>query len=143
MANNSVRGSKRGRHGEADRGADRDAEFGCSLKELCVLMELRGEVSMNKITTSYGDVAGLCTRLRTSPVQGPAPRARPRLRFSLSVARWPKSSVSLGTSVCSVFGFRTQRHEGNEDDVTSCCCFCDERRKLYIVDGLLHCGTET
>jgi len=66
MANDSARGSKPGRHAEADR----EAEFGCSLKELCVLMELRGEVSVNKITSSYGGVAGLCARLRTSPVQG-------------------------------------------------------------------------
>ncbi|TNN46164.1 Plasma membrane calcium-transporting ATPase 3 [Liparis tanakae] len=72
MANNSDRRSKHGRDGQdaEDAEAVLQAEFGCSLKELSALMELRGEVSLNKITASYGDVAGLCARLRTSPVHG-------------------------------------------------------------------------
>lgn len=66
MANNSLRGSKQGRRGEANH----DAEFGCTPQELRTLMELRGADSVNKIKDSYGDVNGLCARLRTSPVEG-------------------------------------------------------------------------
>ncbi|XP_056300703.1 plasma membrane calcium-transporting ATPase 1-like [Pseudoliparis swirei] len=66
MGNNFVRWCNHGRDAEAII----KAEFGCSLKELCTLMELRGQVAINKITTSFGGVAGLCSRLRTSPVQG-------------------------------------------------------------------------
>ncbi|XP_035520536.1 plasma membrane calcium-transporting ATPase 1-like [Morone saxatilis] len=66
MANNSFRGSKHGQHGEANH----EGEFGCSLQELRSLMELRGAESLIKIQECYGDVNGLCARLRTSPVQG-------------------------------------------------------------------------
>lgn len=66
MANNSFRGSKHGRRGEANH----EAEFSCSLQELRSLMELRGAESLNRIQESYGDVNGLCARLRTSPVEG-------------------------------------------------------------------------
>lgn len=66
MANNSFRGSKHGRRGEANH----EAGFSCSLQELCSLMELRGEESLAKIRDGYGDVNGLCARLRTSPVEG-------------------------------------------------------------------------
>lgn len=66
MANNSFRGSKHGRRAEANH----EAEFSCSLQELRSLMELRGEESLAKIRDSYGDVGGLCARLRTSPVEG-------------------------------------------------------------------------
>ncbi|XP_029288897.1 plasma membrane calcium-transporting ATPase 4 isoform X2 [Cottoperca gobio] len=66
MANNSFRGSKHGRRGEANH----DAEFSCSLQEMRSLMELRGEESLTRIKESYGDVNGLCSRLRTSPVEG-------------------------------------------------------------------------
>uniref|UniRef100_A0A8C2L4S0 Calcium-transporting ATPase n=1 Tax=Cyprinus carpio TaxID=7962 RepID=A0A8C2L4S0_CYPCA len=47
-----------------------DGEFGCSLKELRSLMELRGAEGLHKIQESYGDVNGLCNRLKTSPVDG-------------------------------------------------------------------------
>ncbi|XP_068585031.1 plasma membrane calcium-transporting ATPase 1-like [Cebidichthys violaceus] len=70
MANNSFRGSKHGRSGGGGGEANHDVEFGCSLKELCSLMDLRGEEALNKVKNSYGDVNGLCARLRTSPVQG-------------------------------------------------------------------------
>lgn len=33
-------------------------------------MELRGAESLTRIQQSYGDVNGLCARLRTSPVEG-------------------------------------------------------------------------
>ncbi|KAM8892657.1 plasma membrane calcium-transporting ATPase 1-like isoform 2-T5 [Spinachia spinachia] len=66
MANNSFRGSKNGPRGEANH----EAEFGCTLQELCSLMNLRGEHCLNKIKSSYGDVNGLCSRLRTLPIEG-------------------------------------------------------------------------
>uniref|UniRef100_A0A6Q2Y6E9 Calcium-transporting ATPase n=1 Tax=Esox lucius TaxID=8010 RepID=A0A6Q2Y6E9_ESOLU len=50
--------------------ANHDGDFGCSLKDLRALMELRGAEAISKIGESYGDVQGLCTRLKTSPVDG-------------------------------------------------------------------------
>ncbi|XP_054476775.1 plasma membrane calcium-transporting ATPase 1-like [Anoplopoma fimbria] len=66
MANNSLRGSKHGQRGEANH----EVEFGCSMQELSSLMDLRGEDAMNKIKDCYGDVNGLCNRLKTSPIDG-------------------------------------------------------------------------
>ncbi|XP_036068110.1 plasma membrane calcium-transporting ATPase 1 isoform X2 [Oryzias melastigma] len=66
MANNSFRGSKYRDRGEASR----EAEFSCSLLELRSLMELRGVEAISRIQESYGDVNGLCLKLRTSPVEG-------------------------------------------------------------------------
>ncbi|XP_023275741.1 plasma membrane calcium-transporting ATPase 1-like [Seriola lalandi dorsalis] len=66
MANNSFRGSKHGRRDEANH----EAEFSCSLLELREVMELRGPEAKTKIEKTYGDVNGLCARLRTSPVEG-------------------------------------------------------------------------
>ncbi|KAM9352123.1 plasma membrane calcium-transporting ATPase 1-like isoform 1-T1 [Symphorus nematophorus] len=66
MANNSFRGSKHGRRGEANH----EAEFSCSLQELRSLMELRGAEALTRIQECYGDVNGLCARLRTAPVDG-------------------------------------------------------------------------
>lgn len=66
MANNSFRGSKHGRRDEANH----EAEFSCSLEELRSLMELRGPEALTRIQTSYGDVNGLCARLKTSTVGG-------------------------------------------------------------------------
>ncbi|XP_045892342.1 plasma membrane calcium-transporting ATPase 1-like [Micropterus dolomieu] len=66
MATNSFRGSKHGRRGEANH----EVDFSCSLQELRSLMELRGAESLTRIQQSYGDVNGLCARLRTSPVEG-------------------------------------------------------------------------
>uniref|UniRef100_A0A674CXF8 Calcium-transporting ATPase n=1 Tax=Salmo trutta TaxID=8032 RepID=A0A674CXF8_SALTR len=50
--------------------ANHHGDFGCSLKDLRSLMELRGAEAIGKIGESYGDVQGLCTRLKTSPVDG-------------------------------------------------------------------------
>uniref|UniRef100_A0A8B9JL22 Calcium-transporting ATPase n=1 Tax=Astyanax mexicanus TaxID=7994 RepID=A0A8B9JL22_ASTMX len=47
-----------------------EGEFGCSLKELRGLMELRGTEGIRKIQETYADVNGLCSRLKTSPVDG-------------------------------------------------------------------------
>lgn len=66
MANNSFRGSKYVQRGEASR----EAEFSCSLLELRSLMELRGVEAITRIQESYGDVNGLCLKLRTSSVEG-------------------------------------------------------------------------
>ncbi|XP_062246207.1 plasma membrane calcium-transporting ATPase 1-like [Platichthys flesus] len=66
MANNSFRGSKHGRRDDVNH----EAEFSCSLQELRSLMELRGPEALTRIQKSYGDVNGLCSRLKTSPVQG-------------------------------------------------------------------------
>lgn len=66
MARNSFRGSKHGKAAEANH----DVDFGCSLKELRSLMELRGPEGLERIQETYGDVQGLCSRLKTSPVDG-------------------------------------------------------------------------
>uniref|UniRef100_A0A8C8ZCD5 Calcium-transporting ATPase n=1 Tax=Prolemur simus TaxID=1328070 RepID=A0A8C8ZCD5_PROSS len=44
--------------------------FGCTLAELRSLMELRGAEALQKIQEAYGDVGGLCRRLKTSPTEG-------------------------------------------------------------------------
>ncbi|XP_041035469.1 plasma membrane calcium-transporting ATPase 3-like [Carcharodon carcharias] len=45
-------------------------EFVCTPQELCSLMEIRGPEALQKIRESYGDVTGLCHRLRTSALEG-------------------------------------------------------------------------
>ncbi|XP_067247983.1 plasma membrane calcium-transporting ATPase 1 isoform X1 [Chanodichthys erythropterus] len=65
MANNSYSGVK-----NSVAEPNHDGEFGCSLKELRSLMELRGAEGIYKIQESFGDVNGLCSRLKTSPVDG-------------------------------------------------------------------------
>uniref|UniRef100_H2USS9 Calcium-transporting ATPase n=1 Tax=Takifugu rubripes TaxID=31033 RepID=H2USS9_TAKRU len=65
MANNSYSGVK-----NSTAEANHDAEFGCTLKELRSLMELRGTEALSKIGETYGDVQGLCSRLKTSPIEG-------------------------------------------------------------------------
>ncbi|XP_036696491.1 plasma membrane calcium-transporting ATPase 3 isoform X3 [Balaenoptera musculus] len=44
--------------------------FGCTLAELRSLMELRGAEALQKVQETYGDVGGLCRRLKTSPTEG-------------------------------------------------------------------------
>lgn len=65
MANNSYSGVK-----NSIVEANHDGEFGCTLKELRSLMELRGAEALNKIGETYGDIQGLCNRLKTSPIEG-------------------------------------------------------------------------
>ncbi|KAL0963041.1 hypothetical protein UPYG_G00348940 [Umbra pygmaea] len=65
MANNSYSGVK-----NSTAMANHHGDFGCSLKDLRALMELRGAEAISKIGESYGDVQGLCTRLKTSPTDG-------------------------------------------------------------------------
>lgn len=47
-----------------------DAEFGCTVRDLRELMELRSAEAVNKISDNYGDVQSICRRLKTSPVEG-------------------------------------------------------------------------
>uniref|UniRef100_A0A8C9JFV4 P-type Ca(2+) transporter n=1 Tax=Panthera tigris altaica TaxID=74533 RepID=A0A8C9JFV4_PANTA len=49
--------------------------FGCTLAELRSLMELRGAEALQKVQEAYGDVSGLCRRLKTSPTEGLANNA--------------------------------------------------------------------
>lgn len=65
MANNSYSGVK-----NSVVEANHDGDFGCTLKELRSLMELRGAEALSKIGESYEDTQGLCGRLKTSPVEG-------------------------------------------------------------------------
>ncbi|XP_039617730.1 plasma membrane calcium-transporting ATPase 1a isoform X3 [Polypterus senegalus] len=67
MANNSV--SYTGVKNSVAE-TNHEGDFGCSVKELRSLMELRGAEGLHKIQDCYGDVQGLCTRLKTSPVEG-------------------------------------------------------------------------
>uniref|UniRef100_A0A1A8G668 Calcium-transporting ATPase n=1 Tax=Nothobranchius korthausae TaxID=1143690 RepID=A0A1A8G668_9TELE len=46
------------------------ADFGCSVMELRSLMELRGAEAKHKLQEDYGEVEGLCKRLKTSPTEG-------------------------------------------------------------------------
>ncbi|CAD6195436.1 unnamed protein product [Caenorhabditis auriculariae] len=45
-------------------------EFGCTVAELRALMELRGAEALEKVQSSYGGVEGLCSKLKTDPVNG-------------------------------------------------------------------------
>lgn len=65
MANNSYSGVK-----NSMVEANHDGDFGCTLKELRSLMELRGTEAINKIGETYGDIQGLCNRLKTAPIDG-------------------------------------------------------------------------
>lgn len=65
MANNSYSGVK-----NSLVEANHDGDFGCTLKELRSLMELRGAEAISKIGESYGDAQALCNRLKTSATDG-------------------------------------------------------------------------
>ncbi|EHB12250.1 Plasma membrane calcium-transporting ATPase 1 [Heterocephalus glaber] len=67
MANNSVAysGVK-----NSLKEANHDGDFGITLAELRALMELRSTDALRKIQESYGDVYGICTKLKTSPNEG-------------------------------------------------------------------------
>uniref|UniRef100_A0A8D3D930 Calcium-transporting ATPase n=1 Tax=Scophthalmus maximus TaxID=52904 RepID=A0A8D3D930_SCOMX len=47
-----------------------DGDFGVAVTDLRDLMELRSAEGVNKIRDTYGDVQGLCRRLKTSPIEG-------------------------------------------------------------------------
>ncbi|XP_048463646.1 plasma membrane calcium-transporting ATPase 1-like [Rhincodon typus] len=58
-----------------------EGQFGCTLKELRDLMELRSIEAVHKIEECYGDVEGLCTRLKTSPVEGQLDDSKLKSKF--------------------------------------------------------------
>ncbi|KAM8972873.1 plasma membrane calcium-transporting ATPase 1 isoform 3-T3 [Pelodytes ibericus] len=67
MANNSVAYSGvKNSMNESNHGGD----FGITLDELRALMELRSTDALQKIQDCYGDVYGVCSRLKTSPHEG-------------------------------------------------------------------------
>ncbi|XP_051804098.1 plasma membrane calcium-transporting ATPase 2-like isoform X5 [Acanthochromis polyacanthus] len=47
-----------------------DGDFGVTMMELRSLMELRSGEAVNKIRDTYGDVQGICRRLKTSSIEG-------------------------------------------------------------------------
>ncbi|XP_069006368.1 LOW QUALITY PROTEIN: plasma membrane calcium-transporting ATPase 1-like [Embiotoca jacksoni] len=47
-----------------------DGDFGVSVMDLRDMMELRSAEAVNKIRDTYGDVQGICRRLKTSPIEG-------------------------------------------------------------------------
>lgn len=63
-----------------------EGDFGCTVMNLRDLMELRSGEAVAKIADSYGDVQGLCRRLKTSPIEGRRPRPP---RRPLSKCKWP------------------------------------------------------
>uniref|UniRef100_A0A8C4NDU0 Calcium-transporting ATPase n=1 Tax=Eptatretus burgeri TaxID=7764 RepID=A0A8C4NDU0_EPTBU len=76
-------------------------DFGCSLAELRLLMEFRGEEAIHKVQEAYGDVHGLCKRLHTSPTDGLSgdlkdfERRRQVFGKNLIPPRKPKSFMEL------------------------------------------------
>ncbi|XP_057573938.1 plasma membrane calcium-transporting ATPase 3 isoform X13 [Hippopotamus amphibius kiboko] len=60
---------------QQQREAPHAGGFGCTLAELRSLMELRGAEALQKVQETYGDVGGLCRRLKTSPTEGLADNA--------------------------------------------------------------------
>ncbi|XP_006900005.1 PREDICTED: plasma membrane calcium-transporting ATPase 3 isoform X4 [Elephantulus edwardii] len=67
MANSSVEFYPKS---QQQRDAPHAGGFGCTLAELRSLMEVRGAEALQKIQEDYGDVGGLCRRLKTSPTEG-------------------------------------------------------------------------
>ncbi|XP_073681602.1 plasma membrane calcium-transporting ATPase 4 [Garra rufa] len=49
---------------------DHEGDFGITMMQLRELMELRSGEAVNKIAECYGDVQGICRRLKTSPIEG-------------------------------------------------------------------------
>ncbi|XP_036839863.1 plasma membrane calcium-transporting ATPase 1 isoform X3 [Oncorhynchus mykiss] len=49
---------------------NQEGDFGITVMDLRDLMELRSGEAVTKIADSYGDVQGLCRRLKTSPIEG-------------------------------------------------------------------------
>ncbi|NP_001095189.1 plasma membrane calcium-transporting ATPase 1 [Oryctolagus cuniculus] len=67
MANNSV---VYGGVKNSLKEANHDGDFGITLAAVRALMELRSTDALRKILESYGDVYGICTKLKTSPNEG-------------------------------------------------------------------------
>ncbi|KAJ8387026.1 hypothetical protein AAFF_G00162030 [Aldrovandia affinis] len=71
MAKNSYSGVKN------STPACHGGQFGCSVMDLRSLMELRGPEGLRKLQETYGGTQALCSRLRTSPVEGKPGPGRP------------------------------------------------------------------
>uniref|UniRef100_A0A9J7Z3X5 Calcium-transporting ATPase n=1 Tax=Cyprinus carpio carpio TaxID=630221 RepID=A0A9J7Z3X5_CYPCA len=97
MANNAYSGVK-----NSVAEPNHDGEFGCSLKELRSLMELRGAEALHKIQESYGDVNGLCSRLKTSPVDDCGNAAAGVEDEGEAEAGWIEGAAILLSVVCVV-----------------------------------------
>ncbi|GAA6071374.1 plasma membrane calcium-transporting ATPase 4 isoform X1 [Tachysurus ichikawai] len=65
MANNTVDHPP----GNSVAEGNHDGDFGCTVMDLRELMELRSAEAVNKIRDIYGDVQGICRRLKTSPIE--------------------------------------------------------------------------
>lgn len=78
-----------------------EGEFGCTLMDLRKLMELRAADAVTQISAHYGSVQEICTRLKTSPVEGlsgnPADLEKRRLVFGKNMIppKKPKSFLEL------------------------------------------------
>uniref|UniRef100_A0A8C5V3X6 Calcium-transporting ATPase n=1 Tax=Microcebus murinus TaxID=30608 RepID=A0A8C5V3X6_MICMU len=78
-----------------------ERDFGCTVMELRRLMELRSIDALNQITVHYGGVENLCSRLKTSPVEGlsgnPVDLERRRQVFGQNVIppKKPKTFLEL------------------------------------------------
>ncbi|KAJ8258696.1 hypothetical protein COCON_G00177080 [Conger conger] len=66
MANNSADHPP----GNSVAEGNHEGDFGCTVMNLRDLMELRSGEAVAKIGDNYGDVQGLCRRLKTSPIEG-------------------------------------------------------------------------
>uniref|UniRef100_A0A9J2PWK8 Calcium-transporting ATPase n=1 Tax=Ascaris lumbricoides TaxID=6252 RepID=A0A9J2PWK8_ASCLU len=47
-----------------------DSQYGCTLAQLRALMELRGAEALEKVNELYGGIDGLCSLLKTDPING-------------------------------------------------------------------------
>ena len=93
MANNSVAYS---RVKNSLKEANHDGDFGITLTELRALMELRSTDALRKIQESYGDVYGICTKLKTSPNEGKSCVDWPlQLRGVFIQLRWKRVDTVL------------------------------------------------
>ncbi|XP_058619349.1 plasma membrane calcium-transporting ATPase 3b isoform X3 [Onychostoma macrolepis] len=68
MANSAVEFYPKRGGGDAE--ANHAGDFGVTLEELRTLMEMRGPEALQKIQDSFGDVEGLCQRLKSSTSDG-------------------------------------------------------------------------
>ncbi|XP_049588480.1 plasma membrane calcium-transporting ATPase 1 isoform X1 [Syngnathus scovelli] len=66
MANNAVDHPA----GNSVADGNHDGDFGVTVNDLRGLMELRSGEAVGKIRDDYGDVQGICRRLKTSPIEG-------------------------------------------------------------------------
>uniref|UniRef100_A0A2K5QSH3 Calcium-transporting ATPase n=1 Tax=Cebus imitator TaxID=2715852 RepID=A0A2K5QSH3_CEBIM len=78
-----------------------EGDFGCTVMELRKLMELRSRDALTQINVHYGGVQNLCSRLKTSPVEGlsgnPADLEKRRQVFGHNVIppKKPKTFLEL------------------------------------------------